>query len=176
MFGYLVGGHDTTTTTLGWVVKFLSDNQAAQAKLRRQLRAAYGAAVAEGRQPSVAEITKANAPYLDAFLEESLRHTKTLPVALRQAQVDTTILGHHVPKDTMVFCWARGPSFIEPTIPVAEHLRSETSQAAKDRVGCWDDATIGNFTPERWLKPASPTTGRCRWRPGREPARRVRRH
>lgn len=125
-----------------------------QAKLRRQLRTAYAEAAAEGRQPTASEITQTGAPYLDAFLEESLRKAQTLPVAQRQAVVDTTILGQPVPKGTVVFMSGLGPSFVAPHIPVSEHLRSEGAGATKNGgIPYWGDATIGLFDPERWLKP-----------------------
>ncbi|KAG6064451.1 hypothetical protein E4U32_000231 [Claviceps aff. humidiphila group G2b] len=36
-FGTFIAGSDTISTSMGWAVKFLADNPAAQAKLRRQL-------------------------------------------------------------------------------------------------------------------------------------------
>ena len=152
----LVGGHDTSGTTLSWVVKFLADNPHAQATLRRQLRTAYAAAHAEGRQPSVVEITKTSAPYLDAFVEESARVAPTLPIIIREAVVDTTVLGKPIPKGTSVVMYTNGPSYVFPGVPVAEELRSESSRAARQRVGVWDDETMARFTPERWLKNKDP--------------------
>ncbi|KAG6303731.1 hypothetical protein E4U09_005770 [Claviceps aff. purpurea] len=40
-FGFFVAGSDTVSTSMGWTVKFLADNQIVQAKLRRQLQISY---------------------------------------------------------------------------------------------------------------------------------------
>jgi cytochrome P450 len=156
----LVGGHDTSGTTLSWVVKYLADNQSAQAKLRRQLHTAYAAAAAERRQPTVTEITKISAPYLDAVLEESFRLSPTLPLTVREAVVDTTILGCHVPKGTSIFMFNGGPSVTQPPIPFDESRRSESSQATTGRVGTWDDSTVERFDPDRWIKPVAGAEGK----------------
>ena len=104
------------------------------------------------RQPTVIEITKISAPYLDAFLEESLRHSNTLAMLTRQATADTTILGQHIPKGTHVLMYTGGPSITQPAVPVLESTRSGTSRAARNRVVDWDSESIELFRPERWLK------------------------
>ena len=48
------------------------------------------------------EITKTPAPYLDAYVEESSRMSPTLPVIIREAVVDTTVLGRRIPKGTSI--------------------------------------------------------------------------
>ena len=88
---------------MSWMVKYLADHQEPQARLRRQLRASYADAFSGGRQPTVIEITKCHAPYLDAWIEEALRVAQTVPLGLRETAVDTTILGHFVPKGTSLF-------------------------------------------------------------------------
>lgn len=159
LLGFLIGGSETSATTLGWIFKLLADNQEIQAKLRRQLRKSYTEAQAEKRQPTVTELVQNSAAYLDAFIEESLRHARTLPVIMRQANVDTTILGYHVPKGTTVISVALGPSITEPSIPVPDTLRSMSSLANRDRVPNWGEAEIAQFNPERWLKTAEDTVG-----------------
>ncbi|KAG5937521.1 hypothetical protein E4U59_004322 [Claviceps monticola] len=150
-FGYFVAGSDTVSTSMSWAVKFLADNQTTQAKLRRQLHSSYRDAYAEKRQPDVSEIVHTSAPYLDAFIVESLRCGKTVPSLMRQATVDTEILGYHIPKGTQIFLGV-GPSFTEPAIPVADEARSPSSRAYSQRLPSWDDDEITYFKPERWLK------------------------
>ncbi|KAG6084456.1 hypothetical protein E4U15_001628 [Claviceps sp. LM218 group G6] len=150
-FGTFIAGSDTVSTSMGWAVKFLADNPAAQAKLRRQLHISYRDAHDEKRQPDVSEIFHISAPYLDAFIEESLRCGKTVPTLLRQATVDTEVLGYHIPKGTQIFLGI-GPSITEPAMPVSEEARSPSSLAYRQRLPSWDDDEITHFKPERWLK------------------------
>lgn len=153
LFGYVATGHDTSSTTLSWITKFLADNQSAQAKLRRQLRTAFAEAHAEKRQPTVMEIIDKPAPFLDAFLEECLRITKTIPTILREAMTDTTILGHPVPKGTGIMIYNHGPGGqLKSGVNIPEAVRSDTSQSSKDRVGEWSADDISSFRPERWLQ------------------------
>ncbi|KAL7813111.1 cytochrome P450 [Trichoderma gracile] len=153
LFGYVATGHDTSSTTLSWITKMLADNPSSQAKLRRQLHAAFAEANAEKRQPTVVEIIEKPAAYLDAFLEECLRITKTIPSILRETLTDTTILGHAVPKGTGVMIYNHGPGGqLESGFGIPESVRSTTSQDSKDRVGEWNEEDIGQFRPERWLQ------------------------
>lgn len=148
--GFIVAGHDTTSTTLCWGVKLLADHPSVQQRVRNDLQAAFPEAKAEGRLPSVAEITKASIPYLEATMEEILRVGNTVPIIDRDAVQDTTLLGHFVPKGTHVFFLNTGPSFLEPAFDIDESLRSP--QAARDsKVGVWAAEDIGAFRPSRWL-------------------------
>lgn len=84
-------------------------------------------------------------------MEESLRVSSPLPATIRRATVDTVLLGRKIPKDTDVFIVVDGPSYRKPSIPVSDHLRSETSRT-KHQYGSWDPEDIHVFKPERWLK------------------------
>ncbi|KAK4073230.1 uncharacterized protein Triagg1_5510 [Trichoderma aggressivum f. europaeum] len=153
LFGYVATGHDTSSTTLSWITKFLADNESSQAKLRRQLRSAFAEAHAEKRQPTVMEIIEKPAPFFDAFLEECLRMTKTIPTILREALTDVTILGHPVPKGTGIMIYNHGPGGqLQSGFNIPETVRSDTSQSSKDRVGEWNADDISRFRPERWLQ------------------------
>ncbi|KAG6012615.1 hypothetical protein E4U54_007414 [Claviceps lovelessii] len=155
LFGFVIAGSDTVSTTMSWTVKYLADNQMVQAKLRRQLRGSYKEAHDSKRQPDASEILHVSAPYLDAFIEESLRYAKAVPILVREAIVDTEILGHHIPKGTSIFMIAGGASVTEPTMPIAHEARSPSSQVHGPRVPRWDDDDITQFKPERWLKTSS---------------------
>lgn len=108
-------------------------------------------ALNEHRQPTVDEITSASIPYLDAVIEETLRLSAVIPIVSREAQVDTTILGHAIPKGTEVYFTFNGPSLMKPAIDVPETVRSESSQNAKNRCGEWHANDIERFIPERWI-------------------------
>lgn len=111
------------------------------------------AAKSEGRNLSIQEIIGKHIPYLDAAIEKVLRCAGTAPVVDRQALVDTEILGHRVPKGTIVTCLVTGPSMMTPDFAIDEGLRSPTSQVAKKngRDRGWDPEDMTLFKPERWI-------------------------
>ncbi|KAK8079992.1 Cytochrome P450 oxidoreductase [Apiospora hydei] len=136
IFLLLWAGHDTTSNTLSWWVKYMSRYQEAQTKLRASLEAAFPSTRQGGQQlPTVEEILNADMPYLEAAMEETLR-LSTITTVARQAVVDTEILGCRIPKGTQI---ATQNLLYERPVAVSEELRSETSRA--------------DFVPERWLVP-----------------------
>jgi cytochrome P450 len=153
IFGFLVAGHETTSTTIAWGVKLLSDNQQAQAKLREVLRSTYVDAARDRRQPTSKELATLHHPYIDAMLEEILRCSTTAAITSRLAMVDTEVLGIRIPKGTDVNFLAYAGFIAPPVGVVEEHKRSPSSQASKDKTGVWEVSDIGVFKPERWLKP-----------------------
>ncbi|KAI0448828.1 cytochrome P450 [Xylaria acuta] len=158
-FGLILAGHDTSATTVAWGVKMLTDNPGAQDKLRAALHAAFSQALQEKRAPTYQELAKAHIPYLDAVVEEVLRHANTIAFVVRQALQDTTVLGRRIPKGTDVFLMADGAGYLKPNINVPDALRSPGARRSEGKAltGTWDDKDIGAFRPERWLKagPAS---------------------
>lgn len=152
LFGFLIGGHETSSTTITWGLKFLSDHPQVQHKLRSVLRASFSSAASAKTNPSCKEILTTSIPYLDACIEEVLRCGLTVPGAVRVTKVDTDILGHRIPKGVDVMCLVNGPDFVQQSLPVEEVKRSASSQANKDKVGLWDTTDIGLFQPERWLR------------------------
>ncbi|KAK1699850.1 cytochrome P450 [Colletotrichum godetiae] len=149
IYGLIIAGHDTTSSTLGWGVKLLGDNTDSQSKLREVLKSAFAGAVAENRNPTIKEIIGTKIPYLDAVVEEIVRHGSAAVLLDREAVCDTELFGYRIPKGTVILSPARGQSILKPSIPVDESRRSKSSQNAKARA--WDDADITQFKPERWL-------------------------
>ncbi|KAI0403326.1 cytochrome P450 [Xylaria palmicola] len=147
LFGFFAAGHETTSTTLRWAVKYLTRYQDVQAELFGALRSAHEAAAAAGRLPTAAEIINANIPYLDAFIEGNHRMGTANPSVIRMTTRDAMVLGHNVPKGTDVFMLMNGPGFQSPALPVDEAKRSESSREAKERYGTWDDADVSVFKP-----------------------------
>ncbi|ETS82913.1 hypothetical protein PFICI_04789 [Pestalotiopsis fici W106-1] len=152
LYGYIGAGHETTATSFQWGLKHMAIHRDIQHKLRAALRATYADAAAAQRSPTVAEITKAQVPYLEAVMEEILRLTGPVLGVFRQAQVDTTLLGHRVPKGTQVFMPTMGASVARPSFAVDEAVRSESSRSHTEKRGDWDDLDPEAFVPERWLK------------------------
>ncbi|KAK7956748.1 Cytochrome P450 monooxygenase TRI13 [Apiospora aurea] len=156
IFLLLWAGHDTTSNTLSWWVKYMSRYQEVQTKLRASLEAAFPITRQDGQQlPTVEEILDADIPYLDAAMEETLR-LSTITTVARQAVVDTEILGCRIPKGTQI---ATQNLLYERPVAVSEELRSATSrtvQGEKRTRGGFDGPAGDNlqdFVPERWLVP-----------------------
>jgi cytochrome P450 len=153
-FGFMLAGHDTSATTVAWGVKFLADHAAAQDRLRADLRAALPDATRAKRAPTYAELAEARIPYLDAVVEEILRHANTIAFVVRRAMQDTTVLGRVIPAGTDVFLMANGAGYLKPALGVKDGERSPGARVVggKALTGLWEDGDIGAFKPERWLK------------------------
>ncbi|KAK1635700.1 cytochrome P450 monooxygenase [Colletotrichum phormii] len=152
-FGFLLAGHETTATTFGGGIKYLTDNPEAQTHLREALRQHLHDAVKERRNPTHEEIIKTTIPYLDATIEEILRFAGTTSVTDREAMQDTTILGHHIPKGTNVMMVTIGKSILKPAFDILDALRSKTALDASNRIRSWESSPypVEDFKPERWL-------------------------
>ncbi|KPM45472.1 hypothetical protein AK830_g1012 [Neonectria ditissima] len=123
---FLAAGHETTASAMTWAIYMLSRYPEVQSRLREEVRE---------RLPSVdsdVDITSLDIdhmPYLNAVCSEVLRYYSPVPLTIREAVHDTTILGHPVRRGTriMLVPWATN---FDSTLwgPDAEH-----------------------FNPERWL-------------------------
>ncbi|KAF4338405.1 cytochrome P450 monooxygenase 1A1 [Fusarium beomiforme] len=151
LMGYLVAGHETTSAVLRWGMKYLTAEQRVQTILREAILNAHPEALKENRVPTTEEILKAHIPYLDAVIEEMLRHSRVAPITIRQATTDTEILGHFIPKGTTVGFLGNGPGLMMPSIPVDPAKRSEAALAHMERTQLFDDEDLTQFVPERWL-------------------------
>ncbi|KAH6655386.1 cytochrome P450 [Truncatella angustata] len=153
-FGFMMAGHDTSATTVAWGLKYLTDNPGVQDRLRLALQTALSTAYQEKRQPIYEELSKAHIPYLDAVVEEVLRHANTIAFVVRRAQQDTTVLGRQIPKGTDIFLMANGAGYLEPCISIADESRSPGARVRSNKAltGQWDNRDIAAFRPERWLK------------------------
>lgn len=152
LLGLLVAAHDTTSTTLLWVLKLLTKFPDVQRKLRSELRSSFAAAHSENRVPTANEIVTNQNAYLDAFIEEVNRWSCTAAVTSRNALKDAVVLGHVIPKGTRVYLMAAGHSVKRPAFDIPDNLRSETyHKAGGGKMGVWDSNGIELFMPERWL-------------------------
>lgn len=151
LFGFYLAGHETTSTTLSWALKYLTLYQDVQKKLISALQSVHKKALHEARLPTAQEIFEADVPYLDAFIEENHRVCTAIPTVVRRATRDAVVLGHVIPKGTDVFMIMNGPSFQGPAFPVDEWKRSESSRNSKDRYGEWKTEDVEKFSPERFI-------------------------
>ncbi|KAI1389090.1 cytochrome P450 [Hypoxylon trugodes] len=148
---FIYAGHDTTSITLQWFVKYMTNNQEAQTKLRDALRSAFPG----DSLPDVSELLTKDIPYLSATIEETLRCAGTVGRIVRVAKTDTEVFGHKIPAGTEMLCLT---TLKWRPAPVPEEKRSATSRAALEKSGGvdWTQKPSGQdldkFAPERWFK------------------------
>lgn len=141
-------GHETKAVLLSWSVKFLIANPEKQEKLRKALVDALPKG-SNGEQPSVKDILSTSIPYLEAYMEESMRAANTSPRLVRRTTTDTQVLGYSIPKGVTVLL---NPYIGTQPLDISEHLRSETSRNSKRNFeSYWDVNSMDDFQPERWL-------------------------
>lgn len=121
-----------------WATYLLCKYPQVQQKLRGEIRANLPSIRSSDPQaitPDLFESTKM--PYLNACINEILRYFPPVPMTMRVAAHDTTILNHPIPKDTMVIIapWA---------------INHSPAQWGPD--AC-------EFRPERWLKSGQANSG-----------------
>ncbi|KAK8033628.1 cytochrome P450 oxidoreductase [Apiospora marii] len=151
----IFAGHDTTSHTLQWFVKYMTNNQEAQTKLRRALQSGLGnnssdVGGGDGDLPNCASILSADIPYLNAVMEETLRCASTASRGIRVAKANTEILGRPIPKGTQVLL---SLNVRWKPVPVPDDVRSPSSREAKnDWVHHPAAQELDRFRPERWLK------------------------
>ncbi|KAA8642498.1 uncharacterized protein ATNIH1004_011443 [Aspergillus tanneri] len=148
LFMILVAGHETKAVLLSWSVKFLIANPDKQEKLRKALIDVLPKG-SNGEQPSVKAILSTSIPYLEAYMEESMRAANTSPRLVRRTTTDTQVLGYSIPKGVSVLL---NPYIGTQPLDIPEHLRSETSRNSKGNFeSYWDVSGMDDFQPERWL-------------------------
>lgn len=122
-------------------------NPHVQSELRFVLKATFSEST-----PSVEQILGADLPYLEGVCEETLRLAGTAKAQLRQAVVDTKILGYRVPKGAQIFM---NLHINRTPYPADEDTRSVSSRAAGAKFGDGFKSEAGrdiaSFEPRRWL-------------------------
>jgi len=124
---FLAAGHETTASAMIWAAYVLCINKDIQTKLRQEIRSKLPSISDQSATVTAEQIDKV--AYLHAVCHETLRFIPSVPLTMRIASVDATILGHPIPKNTTLILapWAvnRDPKL-------------------------WG-ADAGEFKPERWL-------------------------
>ena len=133
---FLVAGHETSAAALSFSIYELCRHPHIQARLREEVSAHLGPCLSssedgvgdEKSNPITADLIDAM-PYLSAFVAEVLRLWPPIPITIRVADCDSSILGQHIPKGTVVMVspWAMNRSSL-----------------------LWGADSL-EFKPERWL-------------------------
>ncbi|XP_029449652.1 cytochrome P450 1B1 [Rhinatrema bivittatum] len=89
---------DTLSTALQWLLLFLVRYPKVQARMQEEVDRIVG----RDRLPRMED--QPDLPYVMAFLYELMRFSSFVPVTIPHATTaDTSLLGYHIPKDTVVF-------------------------------------------------------------------------
>ncbi|PBP19590.1 cytochrome P450 [Diplocarpon rosae] len=126
MMTFLAAGHETTATAMIWAIYMLCLNPDVQKKLRAEIREKLPS---PNSNETVTSQDIDRMPYLNAVCNEVLRYYPPVPLTLRDAAHDTTLLGYAVPKGTRVML-----------VPWA--VNKSTSLWGSD---------ASKFDPDRWL-------------------------
>ena len=132
---FLIAGHETTASALSFAICMLCKYPEVQSCLCEEVRSR----LPDPRSPtsSITSNDIDNLPYLNAVCNEVLRLYSPVPVTVRIAVEDTTLVGHFVPKGSTIFIspWA--------------------TNANKD---FWGE-NAADFDPGRWLGEGKANTG-----------------
>ncbi len=130
---FLAAGHETTASAMTWAIYLLCVHPQVQKRLRAEIREKLPS-IDDDKPISSLDID--HMPYLHAVCSEVLRYYPSVPVTLREAAVDTTILGEHIPAGTKIFI-----------VPWATN---------RDKA-FWGE-TADKFNPDRWMPDGSNNT------------------
>jgi cytochrome P450 len=136
MMTFLGAGHETTSTALQWAAYALCKHPDVQTRLREEVRSNLPSISTDNPEP-LSAATLDTLPYLNAFCNEVLRFHPSVPATIRIAARDTTLVGAHIPKGTLIL------------------LAPEVVNHSHELWG--PDAD--QFNPDRWLGPGKANTG-----------------
>ncbi|KAE8154019.1 cytochrome P450 [Aspergillus avenaceus] len=128
---FLSAGHESTAATFEWTIYELAQRPEMQQRLRAELR--EFAPKMDDINPTRLE----SLPYLNAVCSEALRFYPFTPMVVKVAERDSTIVGEHIPKGTLV-----------AYIPMATN---------RDKAFWGSDAEV--FNPDRWMEPGKAKSG-----------------
>ncbi|KAJ7650648.1 cytochrome P450 [Roridomyces roridus] len=132
---FIIGGADTPSTVMSWIIKYLTMHPQVQNRLHSELSASFK--LSNNFSVTLEELQDGGFAYLDAVIHEVLRLANVGGVSARDALHDVTISGCQIPKGSQVF-FLTGHSGISNAPPVED-----------------SGITSGTFYPERWLKEES---------------------
>ncbi|KAK8847633.1 hypothetical protein IAR55_005492 [Kwoniella newhampshirensis] len=174
LFQYLLAGTETSSTTLSWWCKFMTNHPEVQRKLRDHL--IHRLPWIKDRRPGFVELNATNVPYLEAVVHETLRLSRTAGGVARETKEDILVLGRTIPKgSTIVLPTSVGCQDLSDVAPDTQYLdkatddydatwidekarpgglddtgRSEGDGSSR-KVGYWKSGTGLLFDPERWM-------------------------
>ncbi|TFK49746.1 cytochrome P450 [Heliocybe sulcata] len=133
-----VAGHDTTASTLTWLLWMLANNVDVQTKLRSELRAAQAQSGSDLTLEDIEGI-----PYLQAVVKEALRLSPPVFQSSRIASKDS-VLPLSEPIET-----TSGELVQQLHVPKGTEIVVAIGPYQRDRTVWGEDAD--EFNPERWL-------------------------
>lgn len=108
MMTMLGAGHETVSVAMTWAMYELCRHPEWQDKLRAEVRAKLPPPRPSGAAPPAEALEIENMPLLNAFCHEVIRYWPPIPMIMRTAAVDTTIMGHYVAATTKVILSVTG--------------------------------------------------------------------
>ena len=135
MMTFLAAGHETTATAMTWAMYELCRQPKIQTRLREEVHAKLPSLNDTEFQLDGATLDKL--PFLHAVCNEILRLHSPLRMTIREAAVNTSIVGQYIPKGTKVVIAPWG-------------INTTTKLWGPD---------AKKFDPERWLRPGQAGTG-----------------
>ena len=132
MMTFLAAGHETTASAFSWALYMMCQHPKVQIRLREEIRSHI-----TSLDDSIDDVKIDGIPYLHAVCNEALRYYAPVPITLRDAAHDTTILGQFIPKGTKIVVapWA---------INLNKALWGEDAE---------------EFNPDRWMAPGATNSG-----------------
>ncbi|CAJ2513878.1 Uu.00g019970.m01.CDS01 [Anthostomella pinea] len=102
---FLAAGHETTATSMTWAIYMLSRFPKIQEKLRQEVREKLPSIDSDS---DISSLDIDHMPYLNAVCNEVLRYYAPVPLTIREAARDTSIMGQKIPKGVRVILapWA----------------------------------------------------------------------
>ncbi|KAI4164954.1 MAG: hypothetical protein LQ342_001587 [Letrouitia transgressa] len=135
MMTFLAAGHETTATAVTWGIYALCQDTSSQARLREEIRANLPSI--DNASTPITDQDLDRLPFLHAVCNEILRLHAPVPITQRQADKNTSICNHFVPKGTRIILspWA------------VNHSKELWGSNAHE------------FRPERWMQQGTAKTG-----------------
>lgn len=132
MMTFLAAGHETTASSFTWAIYLMCQKLEVQTRLREAIHASI-----PSLSDSMDHVKLDGIAYLHAVCNEVLRIYSPVPMTLRDAAHDTTILGQFVPRTTKIIIspWA---------INLNKQLWGEDAE---------------EFNPDRWMAPGQANSG-----------------
>ncbi|KAI5478309.1 cytochrome P450, family 46, subfamily A (cholesterol 24(S)-hydroxylase) [Pseudohyphozyma bogoriensis] len=143
MTTFILAGHETTATSLTWLLWTLARHPEVQTKLRAEIREARAKALSEGKE-EIDSDDLSSLEYLDAVTREILRFESPVSQTIRHAAKDDVVpLSEPIVDKT-------GKTISAVPVPAGTILFIPIVACNKNKKVFGDDAD--KFRPERWLE------------------------
>ena len=97
---FLTAGPNSTGTAVEWAIYELARHPKMQTRLREEINSYLSSAESSTEAELLHNLQ--SLPYLRAVCSEVIRHYPFVPLSPRVAERDTTLLGEHIPKGTII--------------------------------------------------------------------------